>query len=61
VFKFDGKKWLEQNKNLTQSYMDQGYVEFLIDKLNRGEYDLDQLSDGERSELEDYLKGNQNS
>jgi hypothetical protein len=56
-----GKKWLEQNKNLTQSYMDQGYVEFLIDKLNRGEYDLDQLSDGERSELEDYLKGNQNS
>ena len=61
VFKFDGKKWLEQNKNLTQSYMDQGYVEFLIDKLNRGEYDRDQLSDGERSELEDYLKGNQNS
>jgi hypothetical protein len=61
VFKFDGKKWLEQNKNLTQSYMDRGYIEFLVDKLNNGEYDLDQLSEGEKAELEDYLKGNQNS
>lgn len=61
VFKFDGKKWLEQNKNLSQSYMDQGYIEFLIDKLNNGEYDPDQLSESEKAELEDYLKGNQNS
>lgn len=61
VFKFDGKKWIEQNKDLTQSYLDNGYIEFLIDKLNRGEYDLDQLTDNEKSELEDYLKGNQNS
>lgn len=61
VFKFDGKKWIEQNKDLTQSYLDNGYIEFLIDKLNRGEYDLDQLTDAEKIELEEYLKGNQNS
>ena len=61
VFKFDGKKWLEQNKNLSQSYMDKGYTEFLLDKINSGEYDLDQLTDSEKSELEEYLKGNQNT
>ena len=61
VFKFDGKKWLEQNKNLSQSYMDKGYIEYLIEKLDKGEYDIDQLTDAERLELEDYLNGNQNT
>ncbi len=61
VFKFDGKKWLEQNKDLSQSYMDKGYMEYLIQKLDKGEYDLDQLTDAERLELEDYLNGNQNT
>jgi hypothetical protein len=61
VFKFDGKKWLEQNKNLSQSYMDNGYIEYLIEKVGKGEYDLDQLTDAERLELEDYLNGNQNT
>lgn len=61
VFKFDGKKWLEQNKNLSQSYLDKGYLEYLIDKVGKGEYDVDQLTESEKAELEDYLKGNQNS
>jgi hypothetical protein len=61
VFKFDGKKWLEQNKDLSQSYMDKGYIEYLIEKVGKGEYDLDQLTDAERLELEDYLNGNQNT
>ena len=26
VFKFDGKKWLEQNKTITQSYLDKDYT-----------------------------------
>jgi hypothetical protein len=60
VFKFDGRKWIEQNKDLTQSYLDSQYVEFLIDKLDKGEYDVDQLTEHEKLELEDYLKGNQN-
>lgn len=62
VFKFDGKKWLEQNKSVTQSYMyNKDYVEFLIEKINSGEYDLEVLSEDERAEIESYLKGNQNS
>lgn len=62
VFKFDGKKWIEQNKNLSQSYLyDKNYVEYLIDKLGKGEYNLDHLTEIEKAELEDYLKGNQNT
>ena len=61
VFKFDGKKWLEQNKELTQSYLDGNYLEYLVDKVGKGEYDLEQLTDMERIELEDYLKRTQNT
>ena len=62
VFKFDGKKWLEQNKDISQTYLDnKDYLEFLVGKVGNGEYDLDNLSDFERSEIEAYLKGNQNT
>ena len=62
VFKFDGKKWLEQNKEVSQSYLyNKDYLEFLIAKIGSGEYDLDSLNEMERQEVEQYLKGNQNS
>ena len=61
VFKFDGKKWLEQNKDVSQSYLDKDYLEFLITKVNSGEYDIDQLTESEKIELESYLKGTQNT
>ena len=62
VFKFDGKKWLEQNKSTSQSYLyNKEYIEFLIERIKTGEYDLDVLSDNEKAEIEAYLKGNQNS
>lgn len=57
VFKFDGTRWIEQNKSLTQSYLyNQDYIEFLIDKINKGEYDIDHLSEDEKSEIESFLK-----
>jgi hypothetical protein len=62
VFKFDGKKWLEQNKDVSQSYLSNNdYLEFLVDKLGKGEYDLDMLNSHEQLEVEAYLKGNQKS
>lgn len=61
VFKFDGKKWLEQNKDVSQSYLDKDYLEFLISKVNNGEYDIDHLTELEKMELESYLKGTQNT
>lgn len=61
VFKFDGKKWLEQSKELTQSYLDNNYLEYLVSKISSGEYDLEQLTEIEKFELEEYLKGTQNT
>lgn len=62
VFKFDGTKWLEQNKSMSQSYLyNKDYIEFLVERIHLGEYDLDVLSDDERAEIENYLKGNQNT
>lgn len=62
VYKFDGNKWIEINKESTQSYLyDQTYIQFLIDKIGTGEYDLELLTDAERTEIEQYLKGNQNN
>lgn len=62
VFKFDGKKWLEQNKDVSQSYLgNKDYIEFLVDKIGKGEYDLDVLIDSEKAEIEEYLKGTQNT
>lgn len=62
VFKFDGKKWLEQNKTTSHSYLyNKEYIEFLIERIKTGEYDLDVLSDNEKAEIEAHLKGDQNS
>lgn len=61
VFKFDGNNWIEINKNNTDVYLhDRNYIGFLIEKLEKGEYDLEMLSDNEKSEVEMYLK-NQSS
>ena len=60
VYKFDGKKWIEINKEQTDTYLyDQKYIKFLIDKLEKGEYDVELLSDLEKNQIEEYLK-NQN-
>ena len=62
VFKFDGIKWIEQNKSNTQSYLyNKDYIEFLIEKINLGEYDLDTLNEEEKSEIETYLNNSQNN
>jgi len=62
VYKFDGNKWIEINKESTQSYLyDQDYIKFLVGKIGSGEYDLDSLSDAEKAEIEVYLKGTQNT
>lgn len=61
VFKYDGNNWIEINKNNTDVYLhDRKYISFLIEKIEKGEYDPEMLSDHERSEVETYLK-NQSS
>lgn len=60
MYKFDGSKWLEQNKEVSQTYLGEEYVEHLITKIGSGEYDLDSLTDYEKTEIENRLK-NQNT
>lgn len=62
VYKFDGKKWIEMNKDVTQSYLyDREYIKFLVGKIEMGEYDVDMLTEQEKVEVEEYLKGAQNT
>lgn len=57
VFKFDGKNWIETNKNLSNTYLyNTKYLEYLIDSIEKGQYDPELLSENEKSQIEDHLK-----
>ena len=57
VFKYNGSKWIEVDKNLSDQYaFDTAYIDHLITKIASGEYDLDLLSDAEREQVETRLK-----
>ena len=61
VYKFGGDNWIEINKNQSDSYLyDESYIQYLISKLDSGEYDIDLLSDNERTQIEEHLR-NQNT
>ena len=61
VYKFDGRQWIEMKKEQTDTYLhNQKYIEFLVGKIEKGEYDIELLSDTEREEIAQYL-GNQKS
>ena len=57
VYKFDGKNWIEVNKDTTDSYLyDEQYISYLVSKIDSGEYDVELLSDSERIQIEEYLQ-----
>jgi len=56
VYKFDGFRWIQVNKEVATSYVhDQEYVKYLVTKIDSGEYDVDLLNDIERQQIEEYL------
>ena len=56
VFKFNGDKWIEISKDLTDAYLyDEEYIRYLVAKIESGEYDVDLLSENERAQIEHYL------
>ena len=56
VYKFEGRNWIEVNKELTNSYLyDDEYIKHLINKIDSGEYDVDLLSENEKLQIEEYL------
>ena len=61
LFKFDGHKWIEVNKESNTSYMyDEKYIKYLIEKIESGEYDVELLSENEELQIEDYLSNHKN-
>ena len=60
MYKFDGFKWIEINKESTDSYLfDDQYVNYLVGKIETGEYDVELLSDNEKEQIADYIQRNQ--
>lgn len=57
VFKFDGNKWIEIQKETTDSYLyDESYIQYLVTEIEKGKYDIDLLSENERVLIEEYLR-----
>ena len=57
LYKYNGDDWILSDKNLTDSYAhDQRYIDYLIDRIARGEYDPELLTEGERAEIETRLR-----
>ena len=53
LFKYNGTKWIEVDKSLTDSYAyNTAYIEYLMDKIVSGEYDTDLLSPAEQQQIE---------
>jgi hypothetical protein len=56
VFKYDGKRWFEINKDTVDAYLyDDNYIKYLIAKIDNGEYDPELLSEKEKEQIESYL------
>lgn len=59
LYKFNGKKWIEVDKNATDVYAyDEMYIKYLIDQIDTGNYDIETLSDVEREQISQYLERN---
>jgi hypothetical protein len=57
LFKWNGVKWIEVDKNTTDSYTyNQAYIQHLIEKLEAGEYEIEDLSDAEQAQVEQQIE-----
>ena len=55
LFKYNGAKWMEVDKTITDSHFSEEYIKHLIDKINSGEYSVEDLSESEQEQIRDYL------
>ena len=57
LFKFNGNRWIEADKNRTDSYtFNEQYLEYLIEKLRTGEYSPEDLNEAEQEQMAQYLQ-----
>ena len=58
LYKWNGVKWIEVDKAKTDSFAyDDAYIQYLIEKIDSGEYDVDLLSAAEQEQIQGYLNG----
>ena len=58
VYKFNGTMWIVIDKNVTDSYTyNEAYIDYLIEKINSGEYEIELLSEAEKEQITQRLKG----
>ncbi|CAB4129742.1 hypothetical protein UFOVP116_100 [uncultured Caudovirales phage] len=56
LFKWNGTGWIEIDKTSTDTYAyDRRYLQYLINKINTGEYSLDELSQPEQDSISEML------
>ena len=57
LHKFNGTKWIAVDKSVTNSYTyNEDYLHYLVEKINLGHFSLDDLTDSEQEQIEEYLK-----
>jgi hypothetical protein len=57
LFKWNGTKWIEVDKNSTDSYTyNQAYIQHLIQKLEAGEYEIEDLNEAEQAQVEQQIE-----
>ena len=56
LYKFNGNTWMEVPRNSSDSYAyNEEYIEYLINKLNSGEYVIENLTAAEEEQIAEYL------
>jgi hypothetical protein len=59
LYKYNGKSWIHIDKDLSDNYTyDTAYIDYLIAKVDSGEYDPDLLSDLEQEQIAQRLNTN---
>ena len=59
LFKYNGNKWIEVDKNQTDVYIyDEQYVKYLVEQIDAGKHDPELLTDVEREQIQQYLRKN---
>ena len=57
LYKFNGEKWIIVDKELSDQYIyNDAYIEYLMDKIETGEYDPEILTTAEQAQIEAKLK-----
>ena len=59
LFKFNGQKWIQIDKEQTDIYAyNDMYIKHLIEEIDSGRYETESLTDVEREQIAHYLSKN---